>query len=149
MQCYQLTPMVTMMILHAKQQERHRWKEQTFGLCGRRREWVDLREVHWNMYITLCKTDDQCKFDAWSRAPKASALGQFRVIGWGERWEEGSGWGDTCLPVAYSCWCMSIIITISSVHSLSRVLLCDPVNCSMQGPPVHHQLPEFTQTHVH
>ena len=27
--------------------------------------------------------------------------------------------------------------------------LCDPRNCSMPGLPVHHQLPEFTETHVH
>ena len=27
--------------------------------------------------------------------------------------------------------------------------LCDPMNCSKPGLPVHHQLPEFTQTHVH
>ena len=27
--------------------------------------------------------------------------------------------------------------------------LCDPINHSMPGLPVHHQLPEFTQTHVH
>ena len=27
--------------------------------------------------------------------------------------------------------------------------LCDPMNCSMPGLPVHHQLPEFTQTHMH
>ena len=27
--------------------------------------------------------------------------------------------------------------------------LCDPMNCSMPGLPVHHQLPEFTQTNVH
>ena len=27
--------------------------------------------------------------------------------------------------------------------------LCDAMNCSMPGLPVHHQLPEFTQTHVH
>ena len=27
--------------------------------------------------------------------------------------------------------------------------LCDPINRSMPGLPVHHQLPEFTQTHVH
>ena len=27
--------------------------------------------------------------------------------------------------------------------------LCDPMNCSMPGLPVHHQLPESTQTHVH
>ena len=42
----------------------------------------------------------------------------------------------------------------SSVQSLRRVpclrvALCDPMNHSTPGPPVHHQLPEFTQTHVH
>ena len=37
----------------------------------------------------------------------------------------------------------------SSVHSLSRVWLCNPMNRSTPGLPVHHQLPEFTQIHVH
>ena len=27
--------------------------------------------------------------------------------------------------------------------------LCDPMNCSKPGLPVHHRLPESTQTHVH
>ena len=27
--------------------------------------------------------------------------------------------------------------------------LCDPTNCRTPGLPVHHHLPEFTQTHVH
>ena len=27
--------------------------------------------------------------------------------------------------------------------------LCDPMNRNMPGLPVHHQLPEFTQIHVH
>ena len=27
--------------------------------------------------------------------------------------------------------------------------LCDPIDCSTPGFSVHHQLPEFTQTHVH
>ena len=27
--------------------------------------------------------------------------------------------------------------------------LCNPMNCNTPGLPVHHQLPEFTQTHVH
>ena len=40
-------------------------------------------------------------------------------------------------------------VQFSSVQSLSRVRLCDPMNRSMPGLPVHHQLPEFTQTHVH
>ena len=35
--------MVTM-TLYARQLKRHRWKEQTFGLCGRRWELDDLRE---------------------------------------------------------------------------------------------------------
>ena len=38
----------------------------------------------------------------------------------------------------------------SSVQSLSLCpTLCDPMNHSMPGPPVHHQVPEFTQTHFH
>ena len=35
--------------LYAKQQKRHRCKEQTFGLCGRRRGWDDLKDS-----ITTC-----------------------------------------------------------------------------------------------
>ena len=38
---------------------------------------------------------------------------------------------------------------LSSVQLLSSVKLCDPMNCSTQGLPVHHQHPEFTETHVH
>ena len=38
---------------------------------------------------------------------------------------------------------------LSSVQSLSRVRLCDPMNRSMPGLPVHHKLLEYTQTHVH
>ena len=31
----------------------------------------------------------------------------------------------------------------------SCLTLCDPMHCSTPGLPVHHQLLEFTQTHVH
>ena len=37
----------------------------------------------------------------------------------------------------------------SSVQSLSHVRLCDPMDCSTPGFPVHHQLPELAQTHAH
>ena len=40
-------------------------------------------------------------------------------------------------------------IQFSWVQSLSHVRLCDPMDCSMLGLPVHHWLPEFTQTHAH
>ena len=38
--------------------------------------------------------------------------------------------------------------SVSSVAQ-QRPTLCDPVNRSTPGLPVHHQLPEFTQTHAH
>ena len=40
------------------------------------------------------------------------------------------------------------IISVSSVAQ-SCLTLCDPMDCSTSGLPVHHQFPEFTQTHVH
>ena len=48
----------------------------------------------------------------------------------------------------YGTWkkCLiSLIIQISSVAQLCPTL-CHTMNCSMPGLPVHHQLPEFTQT---
>ena len=39
-------------------------------------------------------------------------------------------------------------VQFSSVAQLCPTL-CDSMNCSTQGLPVHHQLLEFTQTHVH
>ena len=43
---------------------------------------------------------------------------------------------------------MHKIVPFSSVAQ-SCPTVCDPRNCSTPGFPVHHQLPEFTQTHVH
>ena len=42
---------------------------------------------------------------------------------------------------------LSTSLQFSSVTQ-SCPTLCDPLNCSTTGLPVHHQLPEFTQTHV-
>ena len=43
---------------------------------------------------------------------------------------------------------------VQSVYQFSSVAqscptFCDPMKCSTPGLPVHHQLPEFTQTHIH
>ena len=43
---------------------------------------------------------------------------------------------------------MNSSVQFSSVAQLCPTL-CDPMDCSTPGFPVHHQLPEFTQTHVH
>ena len=43
---------------------------------------------------------------------------------------------------------LPVFMFISSVAQ-SCLTLCNPMDCSTSGLPVHHQLPEFTQTHVH
>ena len=43
---------------------------------------------------------------------------------------------------------LNILVQFSSVAQ-SCPTLCDPMNHSTPGLPVHHQLPAFTQTHVH
>jgi len=53
-----------------------------------------------------------------------------------------------------SSLCFNIILEVlGSVQfclvAQSCLTLCDPMNRSTPGLPVHHQLPEFTQTHVH
>ena len=45
-------------------------------------------------------------------------------------------------------WTAELQHQFSSVAQ-SCPTLCDPMNRSTPGLPVHHQLPEFTQTHVH
>ena len=45
-------------------------------------------------------------------------------------------------------WFDLFAVQFSSVTQ-SCLTLCIPMDCSMPGLPVHHQLPEFTQTHVH
>ena len=63
------------------------------------------------------------------------------------------------LPMFSSQSCMASSLTYRSksfhvyfcISSVAQSCpnLCDPMNCSTPGLPVHHQLPESTQTHVH
>ena len=48
--------------------------------------------------------------------------------------------------IHYNSW-----VHYKFVFSLARSCptLCDPMDCSTPGLPVHHQLPELTQTHIH
>ena len=54
--------------------------------------------------------------------------------------------GSTAVNKASGC--DGIPVQFSSVAQ-SCPTLCDPMNHSMPSLPVHHQLPEFTQIHVH
>ena len=58
-------------------------------------------------------------------------------------------WQATSLPLSpQRCPYWIYNYQFSSVQLLSCVRLCDPMNRSTPGLPVHQQLPEFTQTHI-
>ena len=59
-----------------------------------------------------------------------------------------SPWTTRDVPFFLSKWIIFFSLQLSSVTQ-SCLTLCDPMNCSTPGLPVHHQLLEFTQTHVH
>ena len=50
-------------------------------------------------------------------------------------------------PLIYTCHLLSWVEFSSVAQSCPT--LCNPLNCSMAGLLVHHQLPASTQTHVH
>ena len=60
-----------------------------------------------------------------------------------------SVWKNQLFNIQPSLWSTSYIHASVSSVAQSCLTLCDPMNCSMPGLPVHHQLPEFTQTHVY
>ena len=51
--------------------------------------------------------------------------------------------------VSINQWVLLVYLVQFSSVAQSCPTLCDPMNLSMPGLPVHHQLLEFTQTHVH
>ena len=54
-------------------------------------------------------------------------------------------WGPSCCTDR----CRACRLGEFSSVAQSCPTLCNPMDCSTPGFPVHHQLPEFTQTHVH
>ena len=92
--------------LYVRQQKRHRCIEQSFGLCGRGREWGDLGEWHETCIISYMK---------WVGNPGLMHdTGCLELVHWDdpEGWDgEGGGRrvqdGNTCTPVVDSCQCMA------------------------------------------
>ena len=72
---------------------------------------------------------------------------KWSILAWEIPWTEAPGglrfMGSQKSPI----W-LSDSVQFSSV-TLFCPTLCDPVDCRMPGLPLHHQLPESTQTHVH
>ena len=60
---------------------------------------------------------------------------------------------DSLMEVNLDCNYSSCIFKFSSVQfssvAQSCSTLCDPMNCSTPGLPVHHHFPKFTRIHIH
>ena len=82
---------MVMINLYEKHKKRHRYAEETFGLCGRRRGCDVLREQHRTCILSSVK---QITSPGWMHetSGQGCALGRPRGMGWRGRWEGGSGW---------------------------------------------------------
>ena len=91
-----------MMTLYARQQKRHKYKEQTFGLCGRRWGWDDLMNSIETCILPYVKqmTSASSMHEAGNSKPVLWDNPE-----WGGRWVGASGWGDTYTSMADSCQC--------------------------------------------
>jgi len=102
----------------------------------------------------------------WQILHQLSHKGSPRMLEWvAYLFSSGSSWlrnqtGVFCIAGGFlTNWTMRNKWTQFLIHSFSSVqfssvtqscpTLCDPMNRSTPGLPVHHQLTEFTQTHVH
>ena len=79
----------------------------------------------------------------WHTKVKIKLLSEFKVILYNSLYFCYKKWPCNCASIG-----SFHSVQFSSVAQ-SCPTLCNPMNCSMPGFPVHHQLPEFTQTHVH
>ena len=87
---------------------------------------------------------------AW-RIPRMEEHGRLQSMGWqkvGHDWLSFTSLPGSPVLRQQIMGLLTSIVPFSSVPQ-SCPTLCDPMNHSAPGLPVHHQLPEFTQTHVH
>ena len=76
----------------------------------------------------------------------------YSVLAWRLLWTEKPGglqsMGSQRVGHDWSDWAHTPVVYLSSVQLLSRVRLCDPMDCSMLGFPVHHQIKLMFMTSV-
>ena len=94
------------------------------------------------MNILVCMTLCTCHTHVLTTVVFCFSIKEFRKSSPSNSW---ASWNNISLKILF--W-MSLVTQFSSVAQ-SCPTLCNPMNRSMPGLPVHHQLPEFTQTHVH
>ena len=84
------------------------------------------------------------------RAWRVSVPGVAKSQTWLSDWTTTTATSCIKWKIKIDIWVFlwSLWFQFSSVTQ-SCPTLCNPMSCSTPGLPVHHQLPEFTETHVH
>ena len=107
-----------------------------------------LHIIIFTMFLSLLSCGSYVQY---SQDLAHSKLFFWSLVTWMTTWTEhiilGSQFSLTFLKY-YSAFDISGLVKFSSVDQ-SRLTLCDPMDCSTPGLTIHHQFPEFTQTHVH
>ena len=97
------------------------YKSQEFDICGSWKKWLQV------LPILICTFF----FEMWFYSPSHKDV------------------KSVSQHLALVSETITTMIQFSSVQLLSHDRLCSPMDCSTPGLPVHHHLPQFTQTHVH
>ena len=107
--------------------DREAWRAAVHGVTKSQTRLSDWTELNFELHETIISSS-RCKL--WNLALVTQYKHQSLF--------------HSLLLFAYFRWQESV----SSVAQ-SCLTLCHPMDCSMPGFPVHHELPEFTQTYVH
>ena len=107
--------------------------------------WVYYQKKMKTLNSKRCACPVSCSSIYSCQEMEAAQVSLHRWVG-----TEDGDWDCVCVCVCIfsSVWAHTHTEVFSSVAQ-SCPTLCDPMNRSMPGLPVHHQLPEFTQTQVH
>ena len=100
--------------------------------------------LEWKMMLWKCCAQYASKFGKLSSGHRTEK-GQFSFQS-----QRKEMWKNAQTTTQLNSFHM-LVIRSYQIRSVAQSCptLCDPMNPSTPGLPVHHQLPEFTQTHVH
>ena len=99
---------------------------------------------------SACNAGDLGSNPGSGRSPGEGSGNPFQYSCLENPMDRGAWWATVYRVAKSRTWLsnFTILLHFSSVAQLCPTL-CDPMNLSTPGLPVHHQLPEFTQTCVH